>query len=81
MSSTEQRIFTLARKILPGAAGVTLRRDMDMLIDLSVDSLSLVSLVFAIEEDFGFETSQLGSLVTESRTLGDLVDAVEKMRS
>lgn len=75
--NVEQKIFTLAKQILPGAAGQTLTRDSDLQSDLNADSLSLVSLVFAIEEEFGFESTELGSLVTESRTLGDLIAAVE----
>ncbi len=79
MSKTvEQKIFALTRQILPAAAGMTLTRDTDLQSDLNADSLSLVSLVFAIEEEFGFENTQLGSLVTESRTLGDLIAAVEQ---
>jgi acyl carrier protein len=78
--SAEQKIFALARQILPGAAGVTLTRDSDLQNDLNADSLSLVSLIFAIEEEFGLENSELGSLVTESHTLGDLVAAVEKIK-
>jgi len=78
--SVEQKIFFLARQILPGAAGQTLTRDSDLQNDLNADSLSLVSLIFAIEEKFGLENTQLGSLVTESRTLGDLVTAVEKLK-
>jgi acyl carrier protein len=76
--NAEQKIFALAKQILPGAAGKTLTRDSDLQADLNADSLSLVSLVFAIEEEFGFESTELGSLVTESRTLGDLVTAVEQ---
>jgi acyl carrier protein len=79
--SAEQTVFSLARQILPGAASQTLTRDSDLQNDLNADSLSLVSLIFAIEEEFGFENTQLGSLVTESRTLGDLVTAVEKLNS
>ena len=75
--NVEQKIFTLAKQILPGTAGQTLTRDSDLQSDLNADSLSLVSLVFAIEEEFGFESTELGSLVTESRTLGDLIAAVE----
>lgn len=79
-ASGEQRVFFLVKKILPGAAGRTITRDLDLLTDLNADSLSLVSLVFAMEEEFGLETSTLGSLVTESRTVGDLVTAVEAAR-
>jgi acyl carrier protein len=78
--SVEQRVFSLAKKILPGAANRTLTRDLDLTIDLNADSLSLVSLIFAIEEEFGVGTSELGSLVTESRTVGDLVAAVERLQ-
>jgi acyl carrier protein len=76
-ASVEQRVFSLAKKILPGAAGLTMTRELDLLTDLNADSLSLVSLIFAIEEGFGLESSSLGGQVTESRTLGDLVTAVE----
>jgi acyl carrier protein len=78
--SVEQRVFSLAKRILPGAAGLTMTRDLDLLIDLNADSLSLVSLIFAMEEEFGLETSSLGALVTESRTVGDLVTAVESQK-
>jgi len=77
MSTVEQRVFTLARKILPGAAQKDMSRDLDLVTDLNADSLSLVSLIYAIEEEFRMDTAELGSLVTESRTLGDLVDAVQ----
>lgn len=78
--NVEQKVFALAKQILPGAAGKTLTRDSDLQQDLNADSLSLVSLVFAIEEEFGLESTELGSLVTESRTLGDLVAAVENLK-
>jgi acyl carrier protein len=78
--SAEKRVFALTRKIIPEAANKTISRDTDLLNDLNADSLSLVSLVFAIEEEFGLESTELGALVTESRTVGDLVAAVEKAR-
>ena len=80
MSTVEQGVFALTRKILPGAADKPITRDTSLMQDLNADSLSLVSLVFAIEEKFGLETSTLGSLVVESRTIGDLIDGVEQMR-
>jgi acyl carrier protein len=48
-----------------------------LLTDLNADSLSLVSLLFAMEEEFGLETSELSSLAIEGRTVGDLVAAIE----
>jgi acyl carrier protein len=76
-SQVEQRIFSMVRKMLPGAANLTITRDMDLLTDLNADSLSLVSLLFAMEEEFGLETSELSSLAIEGRTVGDLVAAIE----
>ncbi len=58
--SAEQRVFALARKMLPGAANLTITGDMDLLTDLNADSLSLVSLIFAIEEEFGLEINRAG---------------------
>ena len=78
--SAEQRVIKLARKILPGAAKANITRNSDLVMDLNADSLSVVTLVFAIEEKFGIETSQLGTLVTDSRTMGDLVTAVERLQ-
>jgi acyl carrier protein len=80
MSTVEQRVFSLAGKILPGAANRKLNRELDLVTDLNADSLSLVSLIYAMEEEFRMKTSELGALVTESRTLGDLVTAVERLR-
>jgi acyl carrier protein len=76
----EQRVFLLTQKILPGAAGRTMTKDLDLVMDLNADSLSLVSLIYAIEEEFGVGTAELGSLVTESRTVGDLIAAVDRLK-
>jgi acyl carrier protein len=78
MSNVEQRVFALTKKILPAAAGRDMSRDLDLVTDLNADSLSLVSLIYAIEEEFRMGTAELGALVTDSRTLGDLVDAVQR---
>ena len=80
MNGVEQRVFSLAKKILPGAAQRDMSRGLDLVTDLNADSLSLVSLIYAIEEEFRMDTAELGALVTDSRTLGDLVDAVENQR-
>ena len=67
-------------KILPGAANRTITRDMDLVMDLDADSLSLVYLIFAIKEELGVGTADMGMLVTESRTVGDLISAVERLK-
>ena len=73
----EQRVIKLAKKILPGAAKANVTRNSDLVMDLNADSMSLVALVFAMEEEFGVGATQLSGLVTDSRTIGDLVAAVE----
>ena len=78
--SVEQCVISLAKKILPGAANRTITRDMDLVMDLDADSLSLVSLIFAINEELGVGTADMGMLVTESRTVGDLISAVERLK-
>jgi acyl carrier protein len=77
--SVEQCVISLAKKILPGAANRAVTRDMDLVMDLDADSLSLVSLIFAINEELGVGTADMGTLVTESRTVGDLISAVERL--
>ena len=78
-SQVEQRVFSLIKKMLPGAANLTITREMDLLLDQNADSMSLVSLIFSIEEEFGLQ-AELGILATESRTVGDLVDGIEGLR-
>jgi acyl carrier protein len=78
--SVKQCVISLAKKILPGAANRTITRDMDLVMDLDADSLSLVSLIFAINEELGVGTADMGMLVTESRTVGDLISAVERLK-
>ncbi len=50
------------------------------MMDLNANSLSLVSMVFAMEEEFGVGPRTLGRVVTESRTVGDLIAAVESLK-
>ena len=75
----EQRVIKLAKKILPGAAKAHVTRQSDLVMDLNADSMSLVALVFAMEEEFGVGATELSGLVTDSRTIGDLVAAVERL--
>jgi acyl carrier protein len=76
----DQCVISLAKKILPGAASRTVTRDSDLVMDLDADSLSLVSLIFAINEELGVGIADMGTLVTESRTVGDLICAIERLQ-
>jgi acyl carrier protein len=79
--SVESHVFSLVKSILPGAAKRTITRDMDLIADLNADSLSLVSIVFALDEEFAIGTDELGPVVQESRTVGDLIEAIERLQS
>jgi acyl carrier protein len=78
--TVETHVFYLVKAILPGAAKRTITRDMDLIADLNADSLSLVSIVFALDEEFRVGTEELGPIVQESRTVGDLITAVERLQ-
>jgi acyl carrier protein len=78
--SVEQHVYHLVKTILPGNAKRTITRDMDLITDLSADSLSIVSIVFALNEEFDVGTDELGALVQDSRTVGDLIEAVERLQ-
>jgi acyl carrier protein len=79
--SVEAQVFLLVKAILPGAAKRTITREMDLIQDLNADSLSLVSIVFALDEKFAIGTDELGPVVQESRTVGDLIEAIERLQS
>jgi acyl carrier protein len=49
--------------------------------DLNADSMSLVSIIFSLDEKFGTGTDELGALVQQCRTVGDLVDVTERLRA
>ena len=62
--------FASEGAILPGSANRTITRDMDLVADLNAD-LSIVSIVFALDEEYGVGTDEMGTVVQESRTVGD----------
>ena len=79
--SVETYVVTLIKTLLPGNGGRTITRDMDLVTDLNADSMSLVSIIFSLDEKFGTGTDELGALVQQCRTVGDLVDVTERLRA
>ncbi|MGH6828821.1 MAG: acyl carrier protein [Rhizomicrobium sp.] len=77
--SVESQVIALLKTSFPGARQ-PITRDSDFVVDLDADSMAMVSLIFAIDEEFGIGTDQLGALVVDCRTVGDLVSAVERLR-
>jgi len=81
MDDIQTYVFGLIRTVLPGNAGRTLSPDMDLVTDLGADSMSLVSIIFSLDEKFGSGgTAELGEMVQDCRTLGDLIGIAKSLR-
>jgi acyl carrier protein len=78
--SVETYVISLLDATFPGRSPGAITRDTDLVADLDADSMAMVSLIFAIDEEFGVGTDQLGELVVNCRTVGDLVSATERLQ-
>ncbi len=78
--SVETYVISLLDATFPGRSPGAITRDTDLVADLDADFMAMVSLIFAIDEEFGVGTDQLGELVVNCRTVGDLVSATERLQ-
>ena len=78
--SVESYIISLLSTSFPGRSDGPITRDTDLVKDLDADSMAMVSLIFSIDEEFGIGTDQLGDLVLNCRTAGDLISAAERLQ-
>lgn len=78
--SAEAYILSLLDATFPGRRPGAITRQTDLVTDLDADSMAMVSLIFAIDEEFGVGTDQLGELVVNCRTVGDLISATERLQ-
>ena len=78
--SVESYIISLLDTTFPGRSRKAITRDTDLAADLDADSMAMVTLIFAIDEEFGVGTDQLGELVVNCRTVGDLISAAERLQ-
>jgi acyl carrier protein len=78
--SVESHILAWLETSLPSAAGGAITRETDLIGDLDLDSMSMVSLIFSLDEAFRVGTDQMGDLVAGCRTVGDLIAATEQLR-
>jgi acyl carrier protein len=76
----ENYIVGLLTASFPGRSGGPITPHTDLVADLDADSMAMVSLIFAIDEEFGIGTDQLGDLVLNCRTVGDLIAATERLQ-
>jgi len=81
MDDIETYVFGLIRSVLPGNAGRALDPQMDLVTDLGADSMSLVSIIFSLDEKYGSGgTAELGEMVQDCRSLGDLIAVAKRLR-
>ena len=78
--SVESYIVSLLNTSFPGRSRGPITRNTDLVRDLDVDSMAMVSLIFSIDEEFGVGTDQLGDLVLNCHTVGDLISAAERLQ-
>jgi acyl carrier protein len=78
--SIESYVISLLHTTFPGRSGKAITRETNLVTDLDADSMAMVTLIFAIDEEFGVGTDQLGELVVNCRTVGELIDATERLQ-
>ena len=78
--SAEAQIFSLLEGIFPVRTCGPITRETDLVRDLDADSMTMVSLIFSIDEKLHIGTERLGDLVASCHTVGDLVDATERLQ-
>ena len=78
--SVESYIISLLGTCFPGRSAGPITRDTDLIGDLDADSMAMVSLIFSIDEEFSVGTDQLGDIIINCRTVGDLIAATERLQ-
>ena len=78
--TVESYIVSLLNTSFPGRSDGPITRNTDLVKDLDADSMAMVSLIFSIDEQFGVGTDQLGDLVLNCHTVGDLISAAERLQ-
>jgi len=78
--SVEAQIFALLNMTFPDRSCGPIARNTDLVRDLDADSMTMVSLIFSIDEKFHVGTDQLGTLIVDCHTVGDLIAATERLQ-
>jgi acyl carrier protein len=76
-SSTEDRVVQVLTSLI-GQPAVPLRAETDLVQDLGISSVDFLGLVAALEDEFQIVFPADGSLISNVRTIGDLVALVEE---
>lgn len=78
--SVESYVISLLNTTFPDRSGKGITRETSLVADLDADSMAMVTLIFAIDEEFGVGTDQLGELVVNCQTVGELISATERLQ-
>jgi acyl carrier protein len=78
-SSTEDRVVQVLTSLV-GQPAVPLSAETDLVQDLGISSVDFLGLVAALEDEFQIVFPADGSLISNVRTIGDLVALVEEFR-
>jgi acyl carrier protein len=78
--SIEDSILSLLSDTFPERTCGAITRDTDLARDLDADSMTMVSLIFSIDQKFHVGTDQLGDLIVNCHTAGDLISATERLQ-
>jgi acyl carrier protein len=79
MNAREDTFAALCRLLTPfNAKGVKLEPNTDISTDLNIDSVSVMDFVMEVEDHFDIEIPL--NLLSETRTISDLVKVVETRR-
>jgi acyl carrier protein len=77
--STEDRVVQVLTSLI-GQPAVPLSAETDLVQDLGISSVDFLGLVAALEDEFQIVFPADGSLISNVRTIGDLVALVEEFR-
>jgi acyl carrier protein len=76
MTETEDTFQALCRLLQPfNSKGIALRPDTDISTDLNIDSVSVMDFVMEVEDHFDIDIPL--NVLSETRTMSDLVKVVE----
>ncbi|CAN5465240.1 hypothetical protein BH10PSE7_BH10PSE7_43340 [soil metagenome] len=77
MSEREDTLAALGRLLAPfNTSGINLKPETDISTDLNIDSVSVMDFIMEVEDHFEIDIPL--NVLSETRTLGDLVKVVDE---
>ena len=73
-NNVEEKVLSIAEN----ACGFQVNRDTDILVDLSLSSLEIMSLISDLEEEFDIKIK--AKAMKKVETIGDLVDLITELK-